>query len=102
MPSWFTKQEQTLEAMDFRKKAITSRREEAQVEARVLHMLERYLMVEKLLGLSSGEWDKSPGAPHPVAGSLMEAERGADALRHYWGLGIEPILTWWNSWRDGG
>ena len=84
-------QELTLEAVDFRKKAITSRREEAQVEARVLHMLERYLMVEKLLGLSSGEWDKPPGAPYPVAGSLMEAERGADALRHHWGLGVKPI-----------
>ena len=84
-------QELTVEAVDFRKKAITSRREEAQVEARVLHMLERYLMVEKLLGLSSAEWDKPPGAPWPVAGSLMEAERGADALRHHWSLGIKPI-----------
>ena len=84
-------QELTVEAVDFRKKAITSRREEAQVEARVLHLLERYLMVEKLLGLSSAEWDKPPGAPWPVAGSLMEAERGADALRHHWSLGIKPI-----------
>ena len=80
-------QELALEGVDFRKKAITSRRE----EARVLHMLERYLMVEKLRGLSSGEWDKPPGAPYPVAGSLIEAERGADALRHHWGLGVKPI-----------
>ena len=84
-------QELTLEAVDFRKKAITSKREEAQVEARVLHLLERYLMVEKLLGLSSVEWDRPPGAPYPVAGALVEAERGADALRHHWGLGIKPI-----------
>ena len=42
-----------LESVEFRKKKLTSRREEAQVEARVLHLLERYLTVEELLGLSS-------------------------------------------------
>ena len=42
-----------LEAVDFRKKRLTSRREEAQVEARVLHMLERYLAVEEIPGSSN-------------------------------------------------
>ena len=84
-------EELTLVGADFRKKAITSKREEAQVQARVLHMLERYLMVEKLLDLPSVEWDKPPGAPWPVVGSLVEAERGADALRHYWSLGSKSI-----------
>ena len=49
-------QEMVLEAVEFRKKKITSRREEAQVEAKVLHLLERYLLVEDLLGLRSVEW----------------------------------------------
>ena len=40
-----------LEAVDFRKKQLTSRREEAQVEASVLHLLERYLTVEEILDL---------------------------------------------------
>ena len=47
-----------LEAAKFRKKRLTSRREEARVEARVLHLLERYLTVEELLGLPSVAWDK--------------------------------------------
>ena len=84
-------QEMVLEAVDFRKRRITSKREEAQVEAQVLHMLERYLMVEELLRLPSVEWDKPRDAPFPVVGDVTEADRGARALRSHWGLGIDPI-----------
>ena len=80
-----------LEGVEFRRRAITSKREEAQVEAKVLSMLERYLAVEALLGLPSVEWDKPRQAPFPVAVSVVEADRGARALRAHWGLGIEPI-----------
>ncbi len=45
-------QDMALEAVEFRKKKITSRREESQVEAQVLHLLERYLLVEELLNLT--------------------------------------------------
>ena len=84
-------QEMTLENIDFRKKAIASKREETQVEAKVLAMVERYLAVEKLLDLPTVEWDKPRDAPFPVVSDLSEADRGARALRHHWGLGIEPI-----------
>ena len=84
-------QDMVLERVDFRKKTIASKREEAQVEAKVLAMVERYLVVEKLLNLPSVEWDKPRDAPFPVVNDLSEADRGARALRYYWGLGIEPI-----------
>ena len=61
-------QDMALEAVEFRKKKITSRREESQVEAQVLHLLERYLLVEELLNLHSVEWHCPPEAPIPLCG----------------------------------
>ena len=84
-------QEMALEGIEFRRRAISSKREEARVEAKVLGMLERYLAVEDLLGLPSVEWDKPREAPFPVAVNVVEADRGARALRAHWGLGIEPV-----------
>lgn len=79
-----------VEGVEFRKKASTSRREEAQVEAKLLHHLERYLKLEELLGLASVEWDKPREAPYP-ARSLEDAEHAAATLRTAWGLGLDPI-----------
>ena len=84
-------QEMALEGIEFRRRAISGKREEAQVEAKVLGMLERYLAVEELLGLPSVEWDKPREAPFPVPVNVVEADRGARALRAHWGLGIEPV-----------
>ena len=80
-----------LEAVDFRKKRLTSRREEAQVEASVLHLLERYLTVEEILGLPTVAWDMPREAPWPVLRDPAEAEHAARGLRAYWGLGLDPI-----------
>lgn len=84
-------QEMVLEAVEFRKKKITGKREVAQVEAKVLHMLERYLMVEEFLGLTSVNWDKPREAPYPVASDPGEADFAAHSLRLSWGLGLDPI-----------
>ena len=84
-------QEMVLEAVEFRKKKITSRREESQVEAKVLHFLERYLMVEELLHLPSVEWHSPREAPYPVVRDVSEADRAARSLRVHWGLGNDPI-----------
>jgi len=84
-------QEMVLEGVEFRKKKITGKREEAQVEAKVLHLLERYLMVEELLDLPSVEWDKPREAPYPVMQDVSEAELAARSLREHWGLGSDPI-----------
>ena len=80
-----------LEAVDFRKKQLTSRREEAQVEASVLYLLERYLTVEELLGLPTVAWDMPREAPWPVLRDPAEAEQAAWGLRSHWGLGLDPI-----------
>ena len=80
-----------LEAVEFRKKRLTGKRQEARVEARVLHLLERYLMVEEILGLPSVAWDKPREAPWPVVRNLSEAEQSALGLRIHWGLGQDPI-----------
>ena len=79
-----------LEGVDFRKKQIASKREEAFVQGQTLHLLERYLTLEKLLGLRSIEWDRPREAPYPVR-EPADAENAARALRRYWGLGLDPI-----------
>ena len=86
-------QEMVLEEVEFRKKKLTSKREETQVEARVLHLLERYLTVEGLLGLPSVAWDKPREAPWPVLRDPAEAEHAAHGLRDHWGLGLDPITN---------
>jgi len=83
--------EVSLEAVDFRRKRLTSKREEAQVEARVLDLLERYLTVEEILGLPSITWDMPRDAPWPVLHDVAEAEQAALGLRSHWGLGLDPI-----------
>lgn len=83
-------QEMVLEAVEFRKKRITSKREEAQVEAKVLHFLEHYLMVEELLHLSSIEWNNPREISYPVH-DISEADRAARSLRNHWGLGSDPV-----------
>ena len=84
-------QDMVLESVEFRKKTITSKKEEAQVEAKVLHLLERYLTVEELLHLPSIEWNRPREAPFPVARDVAEADRAARSLRDHWCLGTDPI-----------
>ncbi|HXW70972.1 MAG TPA: XRE family transcriptional regulator [Methylocella sp.] len=79
-----------LEGVDFRKKAAASVREEAALQARAIHMLERYLAVEDLLQMRSVEWEQPRSAPHPVA-DLRDAEDAARSVREDWGLGNDPI-----------
>ena len=80
-----------LDSVEFRKKKLSSKREQAQVEAKALHLLERYLTVEALLGLPSVEWDRPRDAPYPVVGDVAAAEYAARGLRTDWKLGIDPI-----------
>ena len=81
-----------LEGVEFRKKEITSKREEAHVEGQALHLLERYLALEAVLALPSVEWDCPREAPYPVT-AVADAENAARAMRTHWGLGIDPILN---------
>jgi Zn-dependent peptidase ImmA (M78 family) len=83
-------QDMVLEGVEFRKRQIASKKEEAQIEAQALHVIERYLLVEEILGLQSAEWDKPREAPFPVR-EIADAELVARSLREYWSLGIDPI-----------
>lgn len=83
-------QEIVLEGIEFRKKQVASKKEQARVEANALHVIERYLMVEEILGLPSAAWDKPREAPYPVR-ELADAERAAQSMRKFWDLGIDPI-----------
>ena len=80
-----------LKDLDFRKNAFSSRREEAQVEARATSLLERYLAIEDILGLSSEQWDKPRDVPYTVQHDPSEADRAAEELRSHWHLGRQPI-----------
>ena len=82
----------TLEGVDFRKKPSTSRREDAQVEARVLQCVGQYLALEEALGLDSAHWEKPKHAPYPVR-QIVEAEGIAERLRAEWVLGTSPIAN---------
>ena len=82
-----------LEAVEFRKTPITSRREETIVQARVIDLLERYISIEQLLSLPTVEWDKPREAPYPVVADLTEVEQAAISLRTHWDLGRKPILS---------
>ena len=79
-----------LEDLKFRKNALTTKRDEARVEATALAQLERYLAIEDILQLSSARWDAPRDAPYPVRDPI-EADRAADLLRRHWGMGREPI-----------
>ncbi len=83
-------QELVLEEVDFRKKSITSAKEEAQVQAQAVHLLERYLMVEEMLGLPSSDWELPDEAPYPT-NRLSDADRASIRVREAWGLGFDPI-----------
>ncbi len=79
-----------LECIDFERKTI-GRQTKARAELTVQRQLGRYLTVESLLGLPSGDWDRPHGAPYPVGGNPAEADRAAHRLRNAWGLGMDPI-----------
>ena len=79
-----------LEGLEFRKNKITSKKEEAQVQAAVLGHLERYLEIEELLHVASLEWEKPRESPFPVR-EMAEAEIAAMNMRDHWDLGTNPI-----------
>jgi Zn-dependent peptidase ImmA (M78 family) len=83
-------QSMVLEGVEFRKKQIASKKQQAQVQAQALHLTERYLMVEEALAMPSAEWDKPRGVPYPVR-EMGDVERAANSVRKHWNLGIDPI-----------
>ncbi len=79
-----------LQSVEFRKKPSTSVREEAAIEAKWIHLLERYLAIEDLLRLKNVDWEKPRSAPYPVL-EIRDAKQAARSVREDWGLGNDPI-----------
>ncbi len=79
-----------LDGVEFRKHALTLKREEAFVEGQTLHLLERYLALEDVLNLASVVWNKPSEAPYPIK-EVADAEQAARAIRLHWKLGIDPL-----------
>lgn len=86
----FSPLEIRLEGVEFRKTTSTKAQERATVEAAVLDHVDRYLLVEALLGIGSHEWNKPQGAPFPIR-RLEDAEAAAIEVRRAWDLGGDPI-----------
>lgn len=79
-----------LESVEFRKLSSTSAGARAQVEARVIDCLQRYLAIEEILELDSDSW-RAPRFGSRLLGSEDEGEGLAQDLRKEWQLGIDPI-----------
>ena len=71
-------------------RAKPSGSEEKLVACRALDLVERYQILEDLLGLDDAGWTMPSRAPYRV-GSLSDAEDAARALRSEWNLGEGPI-----------
>jgi len=79
-----------LEQVEFRKKQLTSRKEEAHVEAAAIDLLERYLEIEEILQVASRSWDRPREGRFPIR-EVADGESAALRLREYWELGTNPI-----------
>ena len=79
-----------LAGVDFRKAPHAGAKEERAVEASVLDQVERYLELEELLPGVEQLWDAPAGKAFDIS-RVEDAEQAADALRHQWKLGIDPI-----------
>lgn len=86
-------EQMVLDCVDYRKKRISSKQEEARVEAQALYLIERYQVVEEVLNLPSVEWDRPNGIPWPVMNGFEEVEQAAAEMRNHWNLGIDPIAN---------
>ena len=83
-------QDLVLSEVEFRKNKITSKKEEASIQASVLSAVERYLDIEEVTGVASLQWNKPFGAPFHVR-TFDDAEMAASQLRERWNLGNDPI-----------
>ena len=79
-----------LAGVDFRKAPHAGAKEERAVEASVLDQVERYLELEELLPGVEQPW-VAPASKAFEISRVEDAEHAADALRHQWKLGIDPI-----------
>lgn len=77
-----------LVAVEFRKRKLTSARESAEVRARILSEVERYLEIEEILAIDGRS---SSHVPTKGVHAVDDAEQAAAWLRSQWKLGEDPI-----------
>ena len=81
---------EAIEGVEFRKRSNTSARDRAVAETCIIESLDRYLMIEAILGM-----DPAPDPFSKLSNTHLEryddAETSAQKLRHAWQLGIDPI-----------
>ena len=82
-----------MNAVDFHGSKLKSGRDLAQIEANVLHLLNRYFTAEEILNMPSMDWNRPREVPWPMLHAPAEAELAAQWLRAQWGLGIDPIAN---------
>ncbi len=75
--------------VEFRKKGLTSAKETAGVQARILSEVERYISIEHILAIELSQ--VFPDTSRPIVRCLEEAETAAHELRRKWKLGGDPI-----------
>jgi Zn-dependent peptidase ImmA (M78 family) len=78
-----------LVGVEFRKKKLTSVRETAEVQARILSEVERYLEIEQILAVNTPE--VFPSKVRSRVTSVEEVDDAAKALRKLWHLGDDAI-----------
>lgn len=74
--------------IQYRKNIWRKKKDAAKVEALIADSMERYWIVESLLGINSQAWDKWSDFQRSIA-HLSEVESSAEDLRNLWGLGKE-------------
>src|SRR6266853_6475946 len=74
-----------LVGVEFRKKKLTSARETAEVQARILSEVERYLEIEQILAVNTPE--VFPSKARPRVTSVDDVDAAAKDLRKRWHLG---------------
>lgn len=79
-----------IDGLEFRKHPRTKARDRARAKAALIDHLERYLSVEKILGLTP-EVDPFGGHRYNSVATEEEIDHWADALRNAWGLGLDPV-----------
>jgi len=76
--------------IEFRENFIRSKKEESQVEAKVLNHVRHYIEIEELLHIETMEWDRPRESPFSVR-DFKDAELIAHKVREDWNLGDDPI-----------
>ena len=85
-----SEQVEELEGVEFRKVSGTSASDRARVQATVIDNMQRYIAIEKILGLEISAW-KVPQSSNRFLGIEDEGEILAQNLRNEWKLGVDPI-----------